>query len=602
MDLTHRARAPLEPPASAPPTAGPAPRGPAAAMWQSIATRPRCLPVPLALSTPGDASEQEAERIADAVAGPAPALPSEGSPARPGAFQEVLRQPGRPLDPATRAFFEPRFGQAFGDVRLHAGAQAEQAASSLHAHAFTLGAHVVLGTHQGAPDAPQSRRLLAHELAHVVQQRSGPSGAATIARQAWGTARTSAPPAQNRSPGDVFRETLRDEVALFANAAAILDWIVAERSGTGGATVTSVATAALFADPALMKKLKPVPASAVDLLPAMEMLSFYGVLKRGAPGTWDIVLAPLQPGQVQQDVDRARFDQNRKDIAAFRTAFETRFDAQGHPRKPIAQQSLLEDALAAGAASEFKAQHSAEDNLAAVLAELDEFVAFRKKGAPVFRVTSDSPATDASAGTARVLLPIAGKKAPLAVDQDNLDRIEPIRTGTSPEAALRRAAIEARIKTAQGALFAAQGFHRFAVEMVFFLHELDTRSSIRFAAGTYPAHGKFGEYAADLFPVIAENTAGFYEVGKAERFVDEINAVAEAGHPVWGKFAWQIVYNDTTLQATINARYGGRMSSAPHHGPAPDKLHMHLDIRPLNVVADPVTGFGVNPAGRVVLF
>jgi hypothetical protein len=44
------------------------------------------------------------------------------------------------------------------------------------------------------------------------------------------------------------------------------------------------------------------------------------------------------------------------------------------------------------------------------------------------------------------------------------------------------------------------------------------------------------------------------------------------------------------------------MSSAPHHGPAPDKLHMHLDIRPLNVVADSKTGYGVNTAGRVVLY
>jgi len=55
-------------------------------------------------------------------------------------------------------------------------------------------------------------------------------------------------------------------------------------------------------------------------------------------------------------------------------------------------------------------------------------------------------------------------------------------------------------------------------------------------------------------------------------------------------------------QATINAKYGDRMSSAPHHGPAPDKLHMHLDIRPLNVVADPDTGFGIDSSGRVVLY
>ena len=42
--------------------------------------------------------------------------------------------------------------------------------------------------------------------------------------------------------------------------------------------------------------------------------------------------------------------------------------------------------------------------------------------------------------------------------------------------------------------------------------------------------------------------------------------------------------------------------TTPHHGPAPDKLHMHLDIRPLDVQADPTTGYRVEPSGRVVLF
>jgi hypothetical protein len=199
------------------------------------------------------------------------------------------------------------------------------------------------------------------------------------------------------------------------------------------------------------------------------------------------------------------------------------------------------------------------------------------------------------------MLPIANQRNPTVVDEADLDRIEPIRTGGSPEVEKRRKDIEKRLDVANKALANAQAFHRFAEEMVWFLHRLEATSSIAFAAGTYPRHGKFGEYAADMYPVISENAARFYTIGKAGQFVDDINHVAESGHPIWGKFAWQIVYNDTALQKIVNEKYGPRMSSAPHHGPAPDKLHMHLDIRPLNVVADPTTGFGVNTEGRVVL-
>ena len=607
------------------------------AVWQSLATRPIALQPKLAISNTGDSCEQEADHIADNVMRMAvppsrdakPITISEHSRAAHSsgehgdanngealqgqkqgsadfdpfgastAVHEVLSRPGQPLDSATRSFFEPRFGHNFGDVRVHPDGRAEDAARGIRAHAFTVGSHVVFGPGQHGAHAQQPTRLLAHELTHVVQQRSGKP---MVARQTWGTANTTAPPAKNESPGDVFRGKLKDEVALFANAGAVLDWIVSERTAAGGATVTSFTSASLFADTATMKKLKPQPTSEADLLPMMEMLEFYEVVKSTAPGKWDIVLAPMQQGQTQQDVGRAKFDQNRKDIGAFQITFETRFDTQGHPIKQIAQQRLLEDSLAGGAAAEFKGQSDAKTNLAAVTAELDEFVAFRKKGPPIFRVTTDKPATATTKGTTSVLLPIAGQKYAMAVDEANFDHLEPIRTGTSPEVEARRQVIETRIKTAERTLFNAQGFHRFATEMVFFLHELSTTSSIRFQAGTYPRHGKFGEYAADMFPMINENSDGFYEIRKAEQFVDDINTVAEAGHPIWGKFAWQIVYNDATLQTKINAKYGGRMSSAPHHGPAPDKLHMHLDIRPLNVVADSDTGFGVNSRGRVILY
>src|SRR5690349_1693021 len=77
----------------------------------------------------------------------------------------VLESPGRPLDADSRAYFEPRFGHDFGHVRVHDDAPAAASAEAMGAHAYTLGGHVVLGP------SSQRRAVLAHELAHVTQQR-----------------------------------------------------------------------------------------------------------------------------------------------------------------------------------------------------------------------------------------------------------------------------------------------------------------------------------------------------------------------------------------------------------------------------------------------
>ncbi|MFO1207191.1 MAG: DUF4157 domain-containing protein [Burkholderiales bacterium] len=71
---------------------------------------------------------------------------------------------------ATRAFFEPRFGADFSHVRVHTGTHAAQTARSINAKAFTVGRDIAFGTRQFSPDSSSGQRLLAHELAHVVQQ------------------------------------------------------------------------------------------------------------------------------------------------------------------------------------------------------------------------------------------------------------------------------------------------------------------------------------------------------------------------------------------------------------------------------------------------
>lgn len=89
------------------------------------------------------------------------------------ANNNTLREGGQPLPESIRAFFEPRFGQDFSQVRMHTDAKAAQSARAVNARAFTVGQNVVFGEGEYAPGMSEGRKLLVHELAHVVQQTSG---------------------------------------------------------------------------------------------------------------------------------------------------------------------------------------------------------------------------------------------------------------------------------------------------------------------------------------------------------------------------------------------------------------------------------------------
>jgi hypothetical protein len=111
-------------------------------------------------------SEPEARRPARAG--------TQGDASVPPVVHEVVRSPGQPLDSATRAFMELRFGHDFSQVRVHADARAAESARAMHALAYTIGRHVVFGAGQHAPATGDGQRLLTHELAHVVQQGDMP--------------------------------------------------------------------------------------------------------------------------------------------------------------------------------------------------------------------------------------------------------------------------------------------------------------------------------------------------------------------------------------------------------------------------------------------
>lgn len=90
---------------------------------------------------------------------------------------QVLRAPGKPLDPAMRAAMEPQFRHDFSRVRVHADNEAAASANSMGALAYTVGRHMIFAEGQYAPATRAGQRLLAHELAHTVQQRSTAEGA-----------------------------------------------------------------------------------------------------------------------------------------------------------------------------------------------------------------------------------------------------------------------------------------------------------------------------------------------------------------------------------------------------------------------------------------
>ena len=157
----------------------------------------------LTVNEPGDAYEREADRVADqvmrmpdpdlSIASAPPRLSRKcaaceeeeraqklqtkpAGPAEPGASEappivhEVLGSPGEPLDTATRAFMEPRFGYDFSYVSVHTDVRAAASSRAVNARAYTAARHLVFGEGQYQPDTSEGRRLLSHELAHVIQQ------------------------------------------------------------------------------------------------------------------------------------------------------------------------------------------------------------------------------------------------------------------------------------------------------------------------------------------------------------------------------------------------------------------------------------------------
>jgi hypothetical protein len=260
----------------------------------------------LAISQPGDVHEQEADRIAEEVMRmPEPALQCAGceSAATPcpaceekaaiaqrkadhdshaksdsasASFVESLGS-GRPLDPQTRAFFEPRFGADFSHVRVHTDPLAAESARAFTAQAYTVGRDVVFGAGQYAPGSNEGRRLLSHELTHVVQQANGqqlllqrqlssaPAAQAVIGLGASGPAVADLQRRLNQAGADpalnvdgIFGEHTRGAVMVFQQSHGLvadgivgpLTWAALGGSPTGPSEATGTVTTGGAFEPA----------------------------------------------------------------------------------------------------------------------------------------------------------------------------------------------------------------------------------------------------------------------------------------------------------------------------------------------------------------
>lgn len=212
------------------------------------------------VGAPHDSAEREADRIADALTasaaapihcaacaagdGPCPACtasaghlrrsahPLAGTPASPTpAAEAALSRPGEPLPEGLRRRFERRLGADLSAVRVHAGPDATRAADSLDASAFALGPHIVVTEPRYQPNTASGERLLAHEVAHVLQDEATP----TVRREYHPPAPTSlASLVRNVPPGfadaqldEAYQRYLRSETA----AADPTTWALRQTTG-----------------------------------------------------------------------------------------------------------------------------------------------------------------------------------------------------------------------------------------------------------------------------------------------------------------------------------------------------------------------------------
>lgn len=588
---------------------------------------------PAPKETPATAAPADGQLLQHGAAHSFSNMPLLGPPFVPGLQKETssphinipqaLASPATSLDPGTKAEMGQHFQFNFDQVKIHQDSAAAASAEQLHARAYTTAGHMVFGAGKYQPQSPEGKRLIAHELTHVVQQSqhprlqdgfvsqpgdaaereatrvadtvvsghplampprlSAPSApvmrdtgddTATVAPPATtaapalptlGTAATTSPVA-SLSPRKEIQQQLTNEVTLMNNVQVIMDWVKSKTpasNASGDAAdivpgILSFGTAELFKNKPLMKKLKPIPKTEDELKATLDLMAFYGLISRPIYTS----LSATEPEYLihtdakTQQPDTARFDKARKGVSDLKTKVE-KLNKRPDSLSPLVETSVLPLSMAAGTQKE---EVKPEKDAAAALSKLEQ-------------------------------------------DLETLEK-----SGTDDEATQKKKAdLQKKIVAAKEKLRKKQGFHTFAADVTNLLERL-AKVNTSWRAGTYPNHS-WGEFSADVFlqaglvnvPDADPFSGMYWKRDVVNQFFDDLNSEAEKDDPDTGRFAWRAIYNDKPLAVDVNKKYGaGRVIHAPHHGPDGDKLHIHLDLKPVKQKLDSKSGFEIKD-GRIVL-
>lgn len=180
-----------------------------------------------------------------AVAQRAATSGARGPMTAPPIVHDVLNSPGQPLDAATRSFFESRFGHDFSRVRVHTDEWAAESAHTVTAMAYTVGRDMVFGSGQYAPQRTAGRHLIAHELAHVVQQHAGATGGLAMSGPGQPSVTPTTPAIHRRAAPYIKKVT----VHLTPPQSADLEWKGTPPADAPGSDSFTVSTGKGYGDP-----------------------------------------------------------------------------------------------------------------------------------------------------------------------------------------------------------------------------------------------------------------------------------------------------------------------------------------------------------------
>jgi len=462
------------------------------------------------------------------------------------------------------------------------------------------------GTRRGSGSGAASRFLeCVKEEGEAGRQRCSEKHLGVPPEPKFGTAKTSSPVATNEiKPQNVMLGELNREVELFGAAQVVIQWAETKQAASastaaspGGAASGSFAFSAaeVFGDKATIKKMKPAPKVEFDLIFVLDLLVDYGVLSAptAAEPKYVLQMDPDKGTPATEAVTKARIETGK-----FTKEFAERVGKKDPLASVVSTGQIQKDW--SSDSKQVEGEGKAETALTDLKMQLGEFLvilppAGKTPRRPIARATTDvpTPVSDKSGKTVAWEIPVATQKKPVRF-RDLYEKIEKVADGTHPETVKLRKSIEKDIKKAEAELRVKGRYRTFADEVVVLLTRLRERNTT-WSAGTYLSHS-WSEFSADIFlrASFDKVAKGFWSRDVVRTVFDDLNAAAEQDDGVVGKFAWRALYNDDPLAAEVNRKYGAnRVLNVPHHGPHPDKLHIHLDLTPVNLEKDAVTGYEV---------